>query len=271
MGLPTQKRIPVRPASRATGARVASTAARPNSAAANRNPPRKLNPAHGVSEAATSKGSKRVDISLMAARVDLASDIGMAISSDLDTEQSGDDLVPAVNALYLRNIAADDYGSDDDLGESEEAQATKMRLDLLDRMQIIDKGLQEEWLEADRRDYEANATVLDHDLVTKRLDTLSAFAQHLRKVGKNRASLLKRLAEPLAEDHWLLDPGSHQQMVDAMHGMCELVNHLPNISVAAQHCLKAELPEESHKGDANADVQTEAHSSVRTRQLAQME
>ncbi|KAJ2347693.1 hypothetical protein GGH92_003100 [Coemansia sp. RSA 2673] len=244
---------------------------RPNSAVAQRNPPRKLNAAHGANETTASRALKRVDLSLMAARVDLASDIGMAISSDMDTEQSGDDLVPAVNALYLRSIAADDYGSDDDLGDSEEAQATKLRFALLDRMKAVDKELQEEWLEADRQDYEANAMVLDHDLVTKRLDTLAAFARHLRKVGRNRASLLKRLAEPLAEEHWLLDPGSHQPMVDTMRGMCELVNNLPNIAAAAHHCLKAELPEESHTSETNAAMQAEPRSSVRTRQLAQME
>ncbi|KAJ2341730.1 Golgi apparatus membrane protein tvp23 [Coemansia sp. RSA 2673] len=244
---------------------------RPNSAAAQRNPPRKLNAAHGANETAASRALRRVDLSLMAARVDLASDIGMTISNDMDTEQSGDDLVPAVNALYLRSIAADDYGSDDDLGDSEEAQATKLRFALLDRMKAVDKELQEEWLEADRQDYETNAMVLDHDLVTKRLDTLAAFARHLRKVGRNRASLLKRLAEPLAEEHWLLDPGSHQPMVDTMRGMCELVNNLPNIAAAANHCLKAELPEESHASEINAAMQAEPRSSVRTRQLAQME
>ncbi|KAJ2430458.1 Golgi apparatus membrane protein tvp23 [Coemansia sp. RSA 2531] len=244
---------------------------RPNSAAAQRNPPRKLNAAHGANETAASRALRRVDLSLMAARVDLASDIGMAISNDMDTEQSGDDLVPAVNALYLRSIAADDYGSDDDLGDSEEAQATKLRFALLDRMKAVDKELQEECLEADRQDYETNAMVLDHDLVTKRLDTLAAFARHLRKVGRNRASLLKRLAEPLAEEHWLLDPGSHQPMVDTMRGMCELVNNLPNIAAAAHHCLKAELPEESHASETNAAMQAEPRSSFRTRQLAQME
>ncbi|KAJ1816773.1 hypothetical protein LPJ60_005163 [Coemansia sp. RSA 2675] len=207
----------------------------------------------------------------MAARMDLASDIGMSISSDLSGEHSGDDLVPAVNALYLQNIAADDYGSDDDLGDSEEAQATKMRIALLGRMKAVDRELQEEWLEADRRDYEANASVLDHSRVAKRLGTLVAFAQHLRKIGKNRASLLTRLTEPLAEEHWLLDPGSHQQMVDAMRGMCELVNHLPNISAAAHHCLEAELPDGSNTGQGNGQGLAEASASTRTRQLAQME
>ncbi|KAJ2489495.1 hypothetical protein IWW37_003958 [Coemansia sp. RSA 2050] len=208
----------------------------------------------------------------MAARVDLASDVGMSISSDMGAEHnSGDDLVPAVNALYLQSIATDDYGSDDDLGDSEEAQATKLRIALLDRMKTIDRELQAEWLEADKRDYEANATVLDHSLVAKRLGTLVAFAQHLRNVGKNRASLLTRLTKPLAEEHWLLDPGSHQQMVDAMRGMCELVNHLPDIADATRHCLKAEIPDDSNTSDGNKQGLAETSTSTRTRQLAQME
>ncbi|KAJ2580648.1 hypothetical protein GGH95_002479, partial [Coemansia sp. RSA 1836] len=282
MGLPSQQRSAARPVSRAASARVALAATRPSSAAAQRNPARKLNaPAllkavQSANETATNKqaatkGSKKVDLSWVAARVDLASNIGMAISSDVDAEQSGCDLIPAVNALYLQNIDADDFGSDDELCESEETQAANMRSALLDRMAAIDKELGEERLDADRRDYEANSQVLDHRLVTKKLDMLASFAQHLRKVGKNRASLLARLAEPLTEEHWLLDAGSHQQMVDAMRGMCDLVNHLPTIAAAANHCLTVDLPEEPRAGEGDATIQAEARSSGRYRQLAQME
>ncbi|KAJ2747855.1 hypothetical protein GGI20_000150 [Coemansia sp. BCRC 34301] len=282
MGLPSHQSASARPTSSTANVRVAASAARPISAATQRSSARKPSPATLLKAAwsanetiatkqVAGKGPRKVDLSHIAVHVDLAGDIGMAISSNVDAEQSGDDLIPAVNALYLQNIAADDYGSDDDLGDSEETQAAKMRTALLDRMAAIDRQLAEEWVDADRRDYEANALVLDHSLVTRRLNALGSFALHLRKVGKNRAGLLARLAEPFAEEHWLLDPGSHQQMVDAMRGMCELVNHLPNIAAAAKHCLTAELPEGSHASDSNAAMQTEPRSSGRYRQLAQME
>ncbi|KAJ2002109.1 hypothetical protein GGI04_003470, partial [Coemansia thaxteri] len=192
----------------------------------------------------------------MTARFDLASEAGLVISSDAGDQPSGDDLVPAVNALYLDQLNPEDYGSDDDLEDSEETQATNLRSALLHRLSAIDSELREQLLEADRREYEENASILDHDLVKMRLDTLSSFALHLRKIGNNRASLLARLAEPLAEEHWLLDSGSHQHMVDTIHGMCELVNRLPSITAAAQHCLATdELPDSLRAGKNSFDIE----------------
>ncbi|KAJ1960876.1 hypothetical protein GGI12_003560, partial [Dipsacomyces acuminosporus] len=76
-------------------------------------------------------------------------------------------------------------------------------------MEGADQRLLEQWLVDDQNDYQRNRTVLDQSIVSKRLEALASFARHLRKVGKNRSSLLTRLAEPLAEEHWLLGPNYH--------------------------------------------------------------
>ncbi|KAJ2362521.1 hypothetical protein H4S01_004739 [Coemansia sp. RSA 2610] len=158
----------------------------------------------------------------------------------------------------MEQLAEDDYGSDDDLGDSELAQAEKMQTQLLARLANTDEELNRKWLEADQQDYELRGTVLDQDVITRRLELLKTFAEHLRNVGRNRASLLARLAEPLAEEHWMLDPEYHQRMVDALQNMCALINRLPDISAAARHCTAglSVLPDSTDAAETGSDDST---------------
>ncbi|KAJ1826259.1 hypothetical protein LPJ56_002268, partial [Coemansia sp. RSA 2599] len=121
--------------------------------------------------------------------------------------------VAAANQKYLDQHADDNCNSDDELEESEQMQAQAMGRTLLERLDAVDKALLGKWEEDDRRDYSANGEVLDQAVVDRRLDMVRSFAEHLRRMGQSRASLLARLAEPMAEEHWVLDPAYHQQMV----------------------------------------------------------
>ncbi|KAJ2217588.1 hypothetical protein EV179_000423 [Coemansia sp. RSA 487] len=204
---------------------------------------------------------KRSNIDPMGAKLDLAGNIGLAI----DPGASG---IPATTANmdYLRNMNEDDYGSDDDLGDSEAIQATKLQASLREELGVFDESLRERLLEADRKDYEANGSVLDQKVVAERLQLLSSFASHLRQIGKNRASLLARLTNPLAEEHWMLDSAYHQRMIDALQNMSGIVNNLPGISEAARHCQSVSIPGKLNRHmDANGDI------DAKTRQIAQME
>ncbi|KAJ2356338.1 hypothetical protein IWW50_002743 [Coemansia erecta] len=163
-------------------------------------------------------------------------------------------------------MAADEYGSDDDLGDSEEARACKMHARLLGGLAEANKELDREWLAVDQQDHDKRGAVLDQAVVSRRLGLLKSFAEHLRKVGGNRASLLARLTEPLAEEHWLLDPGSHQRMVDVLQNMCGLVNRLPVISAAARHCTTGLAAATAEQSDSAG---TDAANSAR--HIAQME
>ncbi|KAJ1903019.1 hypothetical protein LPJ81_003292 [Coemansia sp. IMI 209127] len=206
---------------------------------------------------------KRSNIDPMTTQLDLAGKVGLSIDSGASEAPA-----TAANTDYIRNMNEDDYGSDDDLGDSEATQATKLRASLREGLGDFDKELRDRLLEADRRDYEANGDVLDQKVVSERLQLLSSFASHLRQIGKNRASLLARLANPLAEEHWMLDPAYHQRMVDALQSMSGIVNYLPNISEAARHCLNAPVPGVS---STTLDADTNRDTDARTRQIAQME
>ncbi|KAJ2763871.1 hypothetical protein IWQ56_004698 [Coemansia nantahalensis] len=197
----------------------------------------------------------RVDPLLV--NLDVASEAGMAIAGTA----VGD--VAAANAACLLAAGEDDYSSGDDINESEEAQAAALRATLLARLAADEASTAQRAADEEQRDYARNGAVLDQTVVARRLDLLRAFAGHLQKVGKHRAAILARLAEPLAEEHWMLSPECHQQMVDALQGMCGLVNRLPDIAAAAQHCATAPLP------SAGEDADPDAADSER--QIAQME
>ncbi|KAJ1933632.1 hypothetical protein GGF37_006659, partial [Kickxella alabastrina] len=101
----------------------------------------------------------------MTVSIDLASQIGLAISGSNPTQADSDDAdVAAANERYMEQMDADNYGSDDDLGESEETQAGKMKGEMLDRLAAFDKQLLDKWMDADRRDYEVNGEVLDQEV-----------------------------------------------------------------------------------------------------------
>ncbi|KAJ2520768.1 hypothetical protein H4217_001832 [Coemansia sp. RSA 1939] len=198
--------------------------------------------------------------------IDIAGKIGLAIDPDIFSSTT--ETATAANIAYVQAMNEDDYGSDDDLGDSEAMQAAKLRTGLRKEIERFDADLEKELLEADRRDYEANGEVLDQEVVAKKMKLLSSFASHLRQIGKNRANLLARLANPLAEEHWMLDSAYHQRMVDAVQSMCKIVNRLPEISEAARHCLSAPVPG-SERSDGSLDVSSSA--DPRSRQIAQME
>ncbi|KAJ1727833.1 hypothetical protein LPJ61_004370 [Coemansia biformis] len=192
--------------------------------------------------------------------MDLAGEAGLAIAGGAFA--AGD--VVEANAASLLAMADDDYSSGDDLGDSEETQAAKLQAALLGRVAAADDDAARRMRKAEQQDYEQNGAVLDHDEVARRLELLRTFARHLQRVGKNRAGILARLAEPLAEEHWMLSPEYHQRMVDALQGMCGLVGRLPDIAAAAQHCSAAvaALPE----GDAAGP-----DAAGNERHIAQME
>ncbi|KAJ1887690.1 hypothetical protein LPJ66_008983 [Kickxella alabastrina] len=215
--------------------------------------------------------AKHSNIDPMTVCIDLASQIGLAISGSNPTQTDSDDVdVAAANERYMQQMDADNYGSDDDLGESEETQAGKMKAEMLDRLAAFDKQLLDKWMDADRRDYEVNGEVLDQEVVNRRLDLLKTFALHLRRIGKNRASLLARLTEPMAEEHWVLGPAYHQQMVDAFRTMCRMINNLPEMAAAARHCMAPEtLRALENAGQAEGALADGTASKAR--QIAQME
>ncbi|KAJ2661447.1 hypothetical protein IWW48_002430 [Coemansia sp. RSA 1200] len=200
--------------------------------------------------------------------IDIAGKIGLAIDPDSSSNTSETTTTAAANIAYVQAMNEDDYGSDDDLGDSEAVQAAKLRASLQEEMERFDADLAKELLEADRRDYEANGEVLDQEVVAEKLQLLSSFASHLRQISKNRANLLARLANPLAEEHWMLDSAYHQRMVDAVQSMCKIVNRLPEISEAARHCLSAPVPR--FEG-SNGSLDVSSSADPRSRQIAQME
>ncbi|KAI8324605.1 hypothetical protein GQ54DRAFT_302572 [Martensiomyces pterosporus] len=190
----------------------------------------------------------------MTAQLDLARAAGLLAADDKSSDDS-----------------SDEYGSDDDLDDSAETQATKMHAALLKRLADTDKRMLDKWLADDEQDYQANCAVLDQSTVTRRLETLNLFARHLQKVCKNRSSLLTRLAEPLAEEHWLLDPNYHQQLVNAFAAMNEMISQLPSIATAARHCLSPKLAlkqQSSEEGHTAAEMPATTDNA---RQIAQME
>ncbi|KAJ2633686.1 hypothetical protein H4R22_000226 [Coemansia sp. RSA 1290] len=197
--------------------------------------------------------------SLFNRQLDLGGAIGLAIS-----ESESDKHAHESNLEYIQQMAEDDYGSDDDLGDSEITWAKKQHTQLHKQLVEADSRLEKQWLEADKRDYEKRGPVLDQSVVSQRLQMLNAFGKHLRKVGKNRAALLARLAEPLAEDHWLLDAQYHERMVAVLQHMCGLVNNLPGIADAARHCAN-ELPA------AAISDNDRSNSALDSRHIAQME
>ncbi|KAJ1748701.1 hypothetical protein LPJ69_006100 [Coemansia sp. RSA 1752] len=197
----------------------------------------------------------------LSVQLDLASKVGLAISDNMTENES----VAEANKAHIQQMANDEYGSDDDLGDSEEAKAGKLHAQLIERLTSSNNKLDREWLEADRQDYEKRGMLLDQAVVTRRLKLLESFAQHLQKVGRNRASLLARLTEPLAEEHWMLDPAHHQRMVDVMQNMCGLVNRLPDISSAARHCAAGLMTiQETNSSAGSTNINS-------TRHIAQME
>ncbi|KAJ2135448.1 hypothetical protein GGH17_002370 [Coemansia sp. RSA 788] len=197
----------------------------------------------------------------LSVQLDLASKVGLTISDNMAENES----VTEANKAHLQQMANDEYGSDDDLGDSEEAKAGKLHAQLIERLTSSNNKLDREWLEADRQDYEKRGMLLDQAVVTRRLKLLESFAQHLQKVGRNRASLLARLTEPLAEEHWMLDPAHHQRMVDVMQNMCGLVNRLPDISAAARHCAAGLTTiQETNSSAGSTNINS-------TRHIAQME
>ncbi|KAJ2783013.1 hypothetical protein GGI15_002743 [Coemansia interrupta] len=192
--------------------------------------------------------------------LDLASQIGMSIR---DSDENND--VAESNRLYVEQLTADRYNFDDSLEESEEMQATKMTKKLLDKLAANNIQLSAKSAEEEKRDYEEYSDVLDRDIVGDRLKRVRLFAEHLRKVSNNRTSLFARLAEPMAEEHWLLDSSFHERMVDVFRNMSELVNELPDIAIAARHCIAPALSDNEF-----TDTDTDDTDS-RARQIAQME
>ncbi|KAI9503289.1 hypothetical protein GGI25_002808 [Coemansia spiralis] len=207
---------------------------------------------------------RRSGLNPMSVKLDLAGNIGLLI--DTDTAQP---VTAVANAEYLSQMDEDEYGSDDDLGDSEATQAARMQTVLVERIANTDKEQQERLIEADRKDYEANGEVLDHEIIMKRLQSLSSFALHLRQIGKNRASLLARLAEPMAEEHWTLDAAYHQRIIDVLQHISGIVNRLPAISAGARHCINALLPEKSSVPSEGSEMENSAYASGR--RIAQME
>ncbi|KAJ2454004.1 hypothetical protein EV183_001844 [Coemansia sp. RSA 2336] len=197
--------------------------------------------------------------SLFNRQLDLGGAIGLAISESESNKHALE-----ANLEYVQQMAEDDYGSDDDLGGSEATWAKKLHDQLHKQLVEADSRLEQQWLEADKRDYEKRGAVLDQSVVSQRLQALNDFGEHLCKVGKNRAALLARLTEPLAEDHWMLDAQYHERMVAVLQHMCGLVNNLPGITDAARHCA-SEL-------SASAILDhNHANSALDSRCIAQME
>ncbi|KAJ2550304.1 hypothetical protein EV175_004120, partial [Coemansia sp. RSA 1933] len=218
----------------------------------------RTNPAIQLQTVDAGKDGSSIDP--MRVKLDLAGNIELAI----DPSAAGDISATAANIEYIERMDEDDYGSDDDLGDTEATRAAKLRSSLHEELANFDNIQRAELVEADRKDYEANGEVLDQEVVAQRLQKLSSFGRHLRQIGRNRAGLLAQLANPLAEDHWMLDPAYHQRMVDALQSMSSIVNRLPEISEAARHCQSAPIP-------GTADRTDEANGDARTRQIAQME
>ncbi|KAJ1935101.1 hypothetical protein FBU59_005490 [Linderina macrospora] len=173
------------------------------------------------------------------------------------------DGIQAANQAAIARIGSNDYDSDDDIGESEATQAENLHSSLHDRLAKTNEQLHDQWLQDSERDYAQNASVLDQDIVSQKLEQLKVFAEHLHRAGKNRAGLLARMAEPLAEDHWLIEPEFHQQFVDAFRGMGNLVNNLPDIAKAATTASQA-------SGLLEQDS-TESAGQEKARQIAQIE
>ncbi|KAJ2847668.1 hypothetical protein IWW36_003735 [Coemansia brasiliensis] len=192
-------------------------------------------------------------------QLDLSGTVGLTIG-----ESETNKYAHKSNLEYIQQMAEDDYGSDDDLGDSEETWAKKQHTQQHRQLREIDNRLEQQWLEADKRDYERRGAVLDQSVVSQRLQALKAFGEHLRRVGKNRAALLARLAEPLAEEHWMLDAQHHERMVAVLQSMCGLVNNLPGITAAARHCA-SELPAVVVSDHDHSD------SALNSRHIAQME
>ncbi|KAJ2853132.1 hypothetical protein FB639_006591, partial [Coemansia asiatica] len=185
--------------------------------------------------------TKKKDSACMAATLDLASQIGLSIEGGR-TNMSSDTViadVAAANKKYLDQHTDDNCNSDDELDESEQMQAEAMNKLLFEKLATMNRMLLEKWNEDEKQDYAVNGEVLDQAIVERRLDIVKGFAEHLRKLGRNRAALLSRLAEPIAEEHWVLDPAYHKQMVSAFQNMCMLVNSLPEIATAARHCMSS--------------------------------
>ncbi|KAJ2723353.1 hypothetical protein GGI07_002706 [Coemansia sp. Benny D115] len=153
-----------------------------------------------------------------------------------------------------------DASSEEDESTREHPQAQKLTTQLLDGLSQLEKQLSDQWLEDDVLDYQNNGDVLDQKEVDRKMKLLRDFALHLRRVGQNRSMLLAKLKEPMAQEHWLLEPKYHEQMVSTFSHMAELVNGLPEIVEAARHCLNPRI--EENRGGVDKD---------RARQIAQIE
>ncbi|KAJ1947300.1 hypothetical protein FBU59_001887 [Linderina macrospora] len=173
------------------------------------------------------------------------------------------DGIQAANQAAIARIGSNGYDSDDDIGESEAMQAENLHSSLRDRLAKTDEQLHDQWLQDSERDYAQNASVLDQDIVSQKLEQLKVFAEHLHWAGKNRAGLLARMVEPLAENHWLIEPEFHQQFVDTFRGMGNLVNNLPDIAKAATAASQA-------SGLLEQDS-AESARQEKARQIAQIE
>ncbi|PIA17828.1 hypothetical protein COEREDRAFT_7023 [Coemansia reversa NRRL 1564] len=180
-------------------------------------------------------------INPMVVQLDIASKAGLTIAKNLvvHNNDGSTQVATDANETYLRGMGADEYGSDDDLGNSEATQAKELQNRLEKCLRKADTELEFKQREAEQQDYERNGAELDQAVVTARLQKLDSFAQHLRKATANRAALLARLAEPLAGEHWVLDAASHERMVDMFQDMCGLVSDLPRVATAAHHCRTA--------------------------------
>ncbi|KAJ2614210.1 hypothetical protein H4S08_001833 [Coemansia sp. RSA 1365] len=237
MSTPREHRSSVVSISKGRGARPQSRVARVAGPVAARQRPvaKTASPKQGMVK-------KRVgQINPMVVQLDIATKAGLTIAKNVVADNNDEKMqvVMDANEAYLRGMNADEYGSDDDLRTSEATQAKELQSRLCKRLRKADTYLEFKQREAEQQDYERNGAELDQAVVTARLQQLDSFAQHLRKVTKNRAALLARLAEPLAGEHWVLDAASHERMVDMFQDMCGLVSDLPSVATAAHHCHTA--------------------------------
>ncbi|KAJ2799688.1 hypothetical protein H4R20_004337 [Coemansia guatemalensis] len=236
MSTPRERKSKVISGARGRGARPQSRVGRDVGPVAARRPLTKAaSPNQGVAKTRVGQ------INPMTVQLDIASRAGLTIAENAVVDSNGDDMQAAAeaNEAYLREMGDDEYGSDDDLGNSEASQASELQRALEQQLRNTSRELECKQHEAERLDYERNGAELDQAVVSARLQRLDLFSLHLRKVTANRASLLARLAEPLADEHWVLDAASHERMVDTLQGMCGLVSDLPRVADAAHHCRTA--------------------------------
>ncbi|KAJ2232151.1 hypothetical protein H4R99_004388 [Coemansia sp. RSA 1722] len=277
MGLLNQQRGANRPLSRSSSATSGARSTRPGLDTVLKRSSNLAGISSAVAKPQQVRGTarslaKKKDSVCMAATLDLASQIGLSIEgrrTNINSETVVADIA-AANARYLEQHADDNCNSDDELDESEQTQAQAMHKTLFEKLASVDKLLSEKWAKDEKRDYDANGQVLDQAVVEKRLDMVREFAEHLRRVGQNRATLLARLAEPMAEEHWVLDSAYHQQMVSAFQSMCALVNSLPEIAAAARHCVSPAVVNALSATEVMGD-ENNADLGRKARRIAQME